>query len=283
MTSASLGSWAGDGLKVLLGPDSRSLLDPPCTSTQRSRRIAGLQAGAVGPGRYLRPIRPPVRSKVPRGNEMPAAPPGHAAVPRRRDSTGDVVSGGSLATVLGCARPGRKGAREHLLEKITTRHKGRLEGTHDAASPGAHRRRIGGAGLAAALGCAPAQPSPHLNIHHKVATARRPPIERKARRAHHGVIPGSVGKRSARRPAVRSTRRCGLGWPRCWVRNDAACCDGRPWGNGDTAHTAHDGSKTRPQSWSQGFERRKRRGETEVLTTGRRCSRRRLDEGGGAV
>jgi hypothetical protein len=129
-------------------------------STQRSRRIAGLQAGAVGPGRYLWPIRPPVRSKVPSGSEMPTAPPAHAAVPRRRDSTGDVVSDGSLATALGCAQPGRKGTREHLQKKITTRHEGRLEDTHGAASPGAHRRRIDGAGLAAALGCA------RLNLPH---------------------------------------------------------------------------------------------------------------------
>jgi hypothetical protein len=45
---------------------------------------------------------------------MPAAPLRCAAVPRRCYSTGDVVTGGSLATMLECARPGRKGAREHL-------------------------------------------------------------------------------------------------------------------------------------------------------------------------
>jgi hypothetical protein len=80
--------------------------------------------------------------------------------PRRRDPSGDVVSGGSLATALGCARPGRKGTREHLQEKFTARHEGRLEDTHDATSPGAHRRQFDGAGLAAALGCA------RLNLPH---------------------------------------------------------------------------------------------------------------------
>jgi hypothetical protein len=91
---------------------------------------------------------------------MPAALPGHAAIPCRRDSTGDVVSGGRLATALGCTRPDRKGTREHLQEKITTRHEGRLEDTHGAASPDAHWQRIDGAGLAAALGCA------RLNLPH---------------------------------------------------------------------------------------------------------------------
>jgi hypothetical protein len=120
--------------------------------------------------------------------------------------------------------------------------------------------------------------------------ARRPSTERKPQCAHcawhdasRGVIPGSAGKRSARRPVVRSTRCCDLGWPRCWVHTGAVCRDGRPWGNGDAADTVHGGSKARPQSWSQGFERRKRRGKTEVLTVGRRCSRRWLDEEGGAV
>jgi hypothetical protein len=146
----------------------------PSYSTQKSKRIAGLQTGAVGSGRFLRPNSPPVRSKVTRGGEMPAAPLGHATVPRRRDSTGDVVTGGSLATALVCARPGHKGAREHLQVKNIARHEGRLEDTHGAASPDVHRRRIEGAGLAAVLGCALAQPSPHLHTQRKVTSARRP-------------------------------------------------------------------------------------------------------------
>jgi hypothetical protein len=79
-----------------------------------------------------------------------------------------------LGIALGCARPGRKGTREHLQLKKIAQHEGRLEDTRDAASPGAHRRRIDRAELAATLGCALAQPSPHLHTHHKVATARRP-------------------------------------------------------------------------------------------------------------
>jgi hypothetical protein len=146
----------------------------PSYSTQKSKRIAGLQTSAVGPGRFLRPNSPQYRSKVTRGGEMPAAPLGRAAVPRRRDSTGDFVTGGSLATALGCARSGRKGAREPLQVKNIARHEGRLEDTHGAASPGAHRRRIDGAGLVATLGCALAQPCPHLHTQHKVATARKP-------------------------------------------------------------------------------------------------------------
>jgi hypothetical protein len=86
----------------------------PSYSTQKSKRIAGLQTGTVGPGRYSRPNSPPARSKVTRAGEMSVAPLGHVAVPRRCDSTGDVVTDGSLATALGCAQPGRKGAREHL-------------------------------------------------------------------------------------------------------------------------------------------------------------------------
>jgi hypothetical protein len=117
---------------------------------------------------------------------MPAAPPGHAAVPRRRGSTGDIVSGGSLVTALGCAQPGRKGSREHLQVKFTARHEGRLEDTHGATPPGAHRQRIDGAGLAAVLGCAPAPPPPPLNTQRMDAKTRRP-AHRMAQRVARGA------------------------------------------------------------------------------------------------
>jgi hypothetical protein len=70
---------------------------------------------------------------------------------------------------------------------------------------------------------------------------------RLARRASRGDA-RLDGKRLARRPAVRSTRRCGLGWPRCWVRTSTTCRDVRPWGNGVAAHMVHDGSKAHPQA-----------------------------------
>jgi hypothetical protein len=180
---------------------------------------------------------------------MSAAPPGRAAVPRRRGSTGDVVSSGRLATALGCALLGRKGSREHLQVKLTARHEGRLEDTHGATPPGARRLRINGAGLAAALGCAPAPPPPHLNTHCMDATARRPAhkMPRRVargtgRRRHHGPVHarrrGELGPRrwgardsgrpharscrsklTARRPAPRDTRRS--------ARRDTGCrCTG---------------------------------------------------------
>jgi hypothetical protein len=207
----------------------------PLYSTQESKRIAGLQAGAVGPRRYLRPNRPPVRSKVTKGGEMSAAPLGHAAVPRRRDSTGDAVTGGSLATALGCARPGRKGAREHLQVKITARREGRLEDTHGAASPGAHRRWVDNAGLAAALGCSPAQPSPLLHTQHKVATARRP-AHRMARRGGLRLTSRSGIKNRARRRAAAAVHRRGTDSWRWGVHGHSPRasipCTRSPWHEG---------------------------------------------------
>jgi hypothetical protein len=127
-----------------------------------------------------------------------------------------------------------------------------------------------------ALGCAWSQPTRSHSLH-KVAMARRPSTERKPRRAHcawhdarRGVIPGSAGKRSAHCPVVRSTRCCGLGWPRCWVHTGAACRDGRPWGTATRrtlctvarrhAHShgvkglsgAREGGKPRFSQWGEG-------------------------------
>jgi hypothetical protein len=180
----------------------------PLYSTQKSKRIAGLQTGAVGPGRYLRPNSPPVRSKLTRGGEMPDAPLRRAAVPRWRDSAGDFDNGGSLPTALGCARPGRKGVREHLQVKNIARHEGRLEDTHGAASPSAHRWRIDSAGLAAVLGCTLAQPAPHLHTQHKVATARRP-AHRMARLGRLRLTSRSGIKDRARRRAAAAVHRRG--------------------------------------------------------------------------
>jgi hypothetical protein len=151
-----------------------------------------------------------------------------------------------------------------------------------------HRRAptaVDGCGLDLSAGVRTAITSSPTSLH-KNSTTRRPVhrFPRHGARARHtarrGVALGSRAQDAARGCVHKSVRHNSLGWLRCDGATRAARVVDRSWGNGGAP--ALGGSKACSQTWlREGNDARE--GEATVLTAGRRCSRRRLDEDGGAT